>query len=653
MRKTISAILIFLVMILASIPGYAMKAGNAQIVSNGETTFLIESDGSVKGWGKNSYGEVGNGNKIDQHSPVIIEELKNIKEIVTNEAGFGYFYAIDNAGKVYSWGYSGYGVLGQGYSQDLTPQIISGLPTISQIVLNEYTTYAITTDGDVYAWGMNDYGQIGNYTKTNQLVPYKVGYLPKVSSIVCKAKVTFAITQDKNVYAWGRGDDFQTGTGIYASAQLIPVQITDLSNVDEVITNGTTSFAICNNRQDVYSWGEGWNDELGTYSERNREPKRLWILSDLNETIEELVIESITCFAIMSDDTLYGWGENSYNQLGNGGSFDQGVPMVIQNIPKVKEFIFNGQSGIVLGVDNTVYSWGKNTYGTVGIDIYRQAYAEKVTALGNNIVQIYDGFNTMYAKDSNGTIYGWGTNSYGQAGIGTYGGIVTPTVIPDISNIIEISKANYTVFASDTEGVIYGWGENDYGQLGDGTTNNALSPTIVSQSNITTTTGIGDVNSVVPIVGSINALTISITHPANISYTIDPNNTEGFYCTDITIQNNSKVPVNISIQSFEASADGDLEFTDVLPEDKDWNSLNRQETKSFISLGIRYSDEAQWLISLPELINPLYAVEINNTYAGALAKSTSGTLNLCGMHGLAFDGNFTARHELVFVFSLV
>ncbi len=654
MKKTISVLLIFLVMLITSIPAHAMETGSMKIVSNGDTTFLIESDGTVKGWGKNYKGEVGNGATVDQYVPVNIEGLSNIKEIIPNDYGYGYFHAIDNEGKVYSWGYNGYGQLGLGsINQQLTPAVIPGLPAISQIVLNEYTTYVITTDGDVYAWGMNDYGQVGNNTKITQRVPVKI-QIANVKSITCKSKVVFALTENKEVYAWGRGDDYQTGTGVYTSAQLKPVQITDLSNVDEIITNGTTSFAICNNRQDVYSWGEGWVDELGTYSERNREPKRLWVLSDLNETIEELVIEMRTCFAITSDNTLYGWGYNGYNQLGDGGTYDKGVPEIIQNIPKVKQFIFNGHSGIVLGTDNSVYTWGKNPYGEIGSgDIYRQAYAEKLTALGNNIEQIYNGDTSMYARDTNGVLYGWGTNNLGQLGIGNTVRIVAPTVIPDITDIIKLEKIDSTIFACDAQDTIYGWGNNEYGQLGDGTNVAALSPMIIAQNNVMTITGTGDVNSVVPIIGSINALTISVTHPASISYTIDPNKPDGFYSTDIQIQNNSKVPVRITVESFNASSEADIQLIDVLPDSMDWDSLSLEDSKSYIALGLQYINQEEWLYPELILMNPVYALELDNTSIGVLAKDTYGTLELSVRHGLAFDRSYIAKHDLVFIFSLV
>jgi len=67
---------------------------------------------------------------------------------------------------------------------------------------------------------------------------------------------------------------------------------------------------------------------------------------------------------------------------------------------------------------------------------------------------------------------------------------------------------------------------------------------------------------------------------------------------------------------------------------------------------LQYVDHTQWLSSQPELMEPLYAVEIENSFVGALSKESSAALQLHAHHGLAFDGNYTAKHDLVFVVSL-
>lgn len=656
MKRILSIIMVMLVMLGLNITVYALEANNVKVVTNGETTFLIDSNGNVKGWGRNTKGEVGNGTTTNQYAPIRIEGLSNIREIVPNDYGYGFFFAIDDAGQVYSWGYNGYGQLGLGINPNVSvPTLVTSLPEVSQIRIDEYTVYAITTDGDVYATGQNDYGQVGNGTKTTQRAFVRIPQLSGIRDIVCRSNVAYAICNDNKVFAWGRGDSWQLGINLYTSAQTTPAQITGLSGmqVDEIITNGDTTFAMCNNRQDLYSWGESWFGEAGNYSETSGIPKKVIIISDLPETIDVFTIAGQTSFAVMSDGTLYGWGRNGSNQLGNGGTFDKTRPEIIQSIPKVKQLVFNGSTGIVLGVDNCVYSWGANPYGEAGTGTQgRIPNAIKLTALGNNIDRIFNGNNAMYAVDADGTFYGWGYNNKRQLAISNTSGILPPTIVQGISGVVDLEKVNDTIFATDSQNIIYGWGENNYGQIGNDTTENIYSPYIVANNEMTTTTGTGEVNSTVPIVGEIGALEISFSHPLSIEYSINPNNENGFYCPDIQIRNNSIVPVKVFIESFKACSGGDLAFDDVMPESMDWNNLNRQETKTYIALGLQYGDETEWLVSQPELIEPLYAAQVDHTYIGVLGKASGALLCMSGYHGLAFDGNYSAKHELVFIVSI-
>jgi hypothetical protein len=50
-----------------------------------------------------------------------------------------------------------------------------------------------------------------------------------------------------------------------------------------------------------------------------------------------------------------------------------------------------------------------------------------------------------------------------------------------------------------------------------------VATTVTALADDTITTGEGDASATVPIEGTISALTVSVTHPATIAYSIDPN----------------------------------------------------------------------------------------------------------------------------------
>jgi hypothetical protein len=168
----------------------------------------------------------------------------------------------------------------------------------------------------------------------------------------------------------------------------------------------------------------------------------------------------------------------------------------------------------------------------------------------------------------------------------------------------------------------------------------------------TTDTGTGTVNGTVTVNGAISPLTISVTHPLTVAYAIDPNNGASgtFTAPDITVQNNTKVPVNVTVNSITASAGGTLTFTDVLPTAKTWDTLNLADSKKYIALGILIKNSTGW--DTGYTTTTMYAAGGVPTMFGVLPATATGTFTLTANFGLAFDASYTANHDLVFMFQL-
>ena len=169
-----------------------------------------------------------------------------------------------------------------------------------------------------------------------------------------------------------------------------------------------------------------------------------------------------------------------------------------------------------------------------------------------------------------------------------------------------------------------------------------------------TSGGTGSVEATVPLNGTINALAISVTHPASVSYAIDPNlsSADGaFVAPDIAITNNSKVPVNVTVKSLTSSTGGTLQFTDVAADTYTWADLNATESKTYIALGVKIADTTGWDAGCAT--DTRYAVDTGDTLFGSLAAGASGSLAMTANYGLAFDQSYTATHSLIFMFNLV
>lgn len=166
----------------------------------------------------------------------------------------------------------------------------------------------------------------------------------------------------------------------------------------------------------------------------------------------------------------------------------------------------------------------------------------------------------------------------------------------------------------------------------------------------TTDTGTGTATGTVTTTGTISATTISVTHPAVVSYTINPN-TSTFTATDISIVNNTVAPISVTITSLASVAsEGGVTFTDVLPAAKTWGSLGVADSSKYIALGI-VPKVGGWNAGYNTVTH--YAADAGTYLAGTINSASTGVLNLSANYGKAFNTSITASHTLSLSFSLV
>ncbi len=108
--------------------------------SNNGQTLVMLSDGSLCSWGDNQFGQLGNGNKITQPSPIAFAPPTGVT-YQSLASGGSTSYAISTSGDVYSWGDGINGQIGNGSTQtQLTPVMVeTGASTISSTALDVAT----------------------------------------------------------------------------------------------------------------------------------------------------------------------------------------------------------------------------------------------------------------------------------------------------------------------------------------------------------------------------------------------------------------------------------------------------------------------------------------------------------------------------------
>jgi len=226
--------------------------------SYGGHTIGIQSDGSLWAWGWNQSGQVGNGT-ITSGSPYGIGAPTNITPGGISfaggsvSAGCWSSFAIDSNGTLWGWGGNGEYELGLGATGDQdVPQQIDTNPVWQSVSGGRYQTLAIRTDGTLWGWGQNDEGWLGNGTTTTNQTPLQIGTDTNWINVSAAWYHTAAMKNDGSLWTAGSNGALQLGNGdtntsdaVYTLSLIVPsiAIMTDPGNAS--ITSGqSTSLSV-------------------------------------------------------------------------------------------------------------------------------------------------------------------------------------------------------------------------------------------------------------------------------------------------------------------------------------------------------------------------------------------------------------------------
>lgn len=206
-------------------------------------------------------------------------------------------------------------------------------------VYNGYQYWAgITTERRIFLggnWSFGDgKGSTNNYFYfdiANSLSQIELGFIPKHIMLPFHTRgnsATMFITSNNNdLYGFGHNSYGWLGTGDTTPKR--SVTACNLSNVNYAISKGSTVLALLNNGQ-VKAIGSGSNGEMGDGGKASVNPIWHSVQNDISKTtltnIVQIAIEGAnvgsTCFALDAAGILYGWGANTYSQLGNNSTLE-------------------------------------------------------------------------------------------------------------------------------------------------------------------------------------------------------------------------------------------------------------------------------------------------------------------------------------------
>jgi alpha-tubulin suppressor-like RCC1 family protein len=398
----------------------------------------------------------------------------------------------------YCWGRNQYGQLGNGMTTDsLIPVKVKrdpypsgiGAYKITHMVSGGYFNCVVIETGEAYCWGRNNQGQLGNNSTTDSSVPVKVTGLTgkNIVKLGVTSNAACALTDGGELYCWGSNSSGQVGNNKSSnSLALTPVLIGGPSGgfgglanktVSYVSTSGAFNTHICAIASLVaYCWGSNQDGELGI----NVMP------TGTNATNKAIVPTAVYTGGVLSGKkviAITGDG-NAYYEPGLSGNVAQGNAHTC------------AIAYTTTTADALAYCWGSNldgglgNNGTMGLSsntfpawlyIAPQAVSTSGVLSGRTPVEVgtsaAGGCVTAYTGGDINTsrAYCWGastTRGDGSTGRTAVPVAVTDTYIPSVfaNNRIYGLTGGAVRMCAIANNISYCWGANGDGQIGTGST---------------------------------------------------------------------------------------------------------------------------------------------------------------------------------------
>ncbi|MBN1755579.1 T9SS type A sorting domain-containing protein [bacterium] len=216
--------------------GGGFLEGVWKIAAGSAYSTVILNDSTAWAWGANGNGQLGNDTTRSEYYPIPVygpegvDTLKEIFQISPCPNGpfyiYGHTLALKDDSTVWAWGRNGYGQLGNGILfdqwtpvQTLGPYGSGHLEGISYLATGIEHSLALHSEGTVWAWGDNYFGTLGDNTSVDKPWPVQVhgpddvGYLTDILKIATGHRHCLALRSDGTLWAWGRNTKGQLGDG--------------------------------------------------------------------------------------------------------------------------------------------------------------------------------------------------------------------------------------------------------------------------------------------------------------------------------------------------------------------------------------------------------------------------------------------------------
>lgn len=314
--------------------------GVMALAMGGSHTCVLTTSGTVRCWGSGSSGRLGYGNTTtigDNETPSSAGDVSLGGTAVGIAAGLAHTCAIISDGTVRCWGDNTYGQLGLGHTTAIgdnevpsSVAVVNVGGVVKQLVAGDDHTCALLDNGHVRCWGRNNIGQLGygnGFNIGDDEDPSSAGDVSLGGEAIALAsgdRHNCAIMTTGAVRCWGAGSLGRLG---YASGDDIgdnesPSAAGDVNisvNLIGVSLGGQSTCGL-SGEGGVRCWGNGTSGQLGYAN--NSPVNDASTVGDVSvgEKVVYLATGDIHTCALRSTGEVNCWGGASNGQLGYGNT---------------------------------------------------------------------------------------------------------------------------------------------------------------------------------------------------------------------------------------------------------------------------------------------------------------------------------------------
>jgi len=249
----------------------------------------------------------------------------------------------------------------------------------------------------------------------------------------------------------------------------------------------------------ILAWGGNASGQLGnngtTASSVPQPVDMTGVLA--NKSVVTIVSGDSHTLALCVDGTLAAWGDNTYGQLGNGGTTRSGVPVAVDQSgvlagKRVVAISSRSVHNLALCSDGSVAAWGSNGWGKLGNGTSVNSSVPVLVntsgvLAGRKVTAIAAGADFSLFLCADGTLAACGFNGSGQLGNNSTTSSTVPVLV-DRSGVLAVRTVTSIAagishsLAMCADGILVSWGNGSNGQLGNNTISGSMVPGLVDQS---------------------------------------------------------------------------------------------------------------------------------------------------------------------------